>query len=221
MIKAVVFDLDGTLLDRDQSVKHFINLQYSRMFEILKHIPKEAYATRFIELDDHGYVWKDKVYQQMVEEFKIALSWELLLADYISEFKLSCIPFPGLINMLKSLKQNSFSLGIITNGRSQFQLDNITALGIEKYFDTILISESEGIKKPDPKIFEKALSRLNVHPHESIFIGDHPEKDIMAARTIGMKTIWKKNNQWNDAEPDYNIESLTDIPSIIEKGANQ
>lgn len=71
IFKAVLFDLDGTLLNRDKSVELFINKQYERLYELLSHIPKEQYISRFIELDNHGYVWKDKVYQQLISEFNI------------------------------------------------------------------------------------------------------------------------------------------------------
>lgn len=66
MVKAVIFDLDGILLDRDASIEKFIEYQYERLRHTLSHIPKESYIARFIELDDRGYVWKDTVYQQMV-----------------------------------------------------------------------------------------------------------------------------------------------------------
>ena len=94
LIRAVIFDLDGTLLNRDASVQKFIEDQYERLNEGLCHIPKEEYIERFIELDCRGYVWKDKVYQQMIEEFNISeLSWEKLLDDYITQFHKICIPF--------------------------------------------------------------------------------------------------------------------------------
>jgi putative hydrolase of the HAD superfamily len=57
MVKAVLFDLDGTLLDRDESVKQFIAAQYDRLTAHLNHIPKNDYLTRFIQLDCHGHVW--------------------------------------------------------------------------------------------------------------------------------------------------------------------
>jgi putative hydrolase of the HAD superfamily len=75
------------------------------------------------------------------------IPWEGLLQDYISQFKNNCLPFPNLLSMLEELRSNNLILGIITNGIGQFQMDNIKALGIEKYFKTILVSEWEGIKK--------------------------------------------------------------------------
>ncbi len=216
MIKAVLFDLDGTLLNRDESVKTFVDKQYERLDKWLSHVPKDKYIARFIKLDNQGYVWKDAVYQQLVEDFNITgITWEDLLQDYISEFKNSCIPFPNLVNMLEKLRNRNLALGMITNGNGQFQMDNIRALGIESYFETILISEWEGMKKPDPQIFNKALDKLNVSSAEAIFIGDNPEKDVKAAQNAGIKGIWKRDDRGSDTEADLNVDDLEEIPLII------
>ncbi len=218
MFKAVLFDLDGTLLNRDKSVELFINQQYERLYELLSHIPKEQYISRFIELDNHGYVWKDKVYQQLIDEFNISsITWEEFLQDYVEEFKHHCVGFPHIHEMLEGLKNNKIALGMITNGYGQFQMDNIKALDIEKYFDVILVSEWEGIKKPNPQIFMNALEKLNVEPSESVFIGDHPENDVKAAQNVGMKGIWKKDNQWTDIEADAIIDDYLELPLILKK----
>ena len=217
MIKAVLFDLDGTLLNRDESVKEFISRQYERLVDLLDHIPKTEYVARFIELDNRGYVWKDKVYQQLVDEFMIAgITWEELLQDYMNEFKNHCVPFPDLVSTLEELRRDNLLLGMITNGRGQFQMDNIEALEIKKYFEVILISEWEEIKKPDPQIFKRALEQMNVLPHECVFVGDHPDNDVKAAQNVGMKGIWKKDWQWKNVDADFIVDDLGELPKIIE-----
>ncbi|MBU9722801.1 MULTISPECIES: HAD family hydrolase [Bacillaceae] len=220
MMKAAIFDLDGTLLNRDASVKDFINRQHDRLSEQLRHVDKDRYISRFIELDQRGYVWKDSVYQQLVQEFEInEVTWQELLDDYKSEFKNHCIPFENLTSMLEKLKQHNFQLGMITNGYGQFQMDNIEALNIKKYFDAILISELEQIKKPNPQIFKRALERLEVSAEESIFVGDHPENDVKAAKNVGMIGVWKRDHQWNEEEvhADYIISDLGEVPLFIER----
>ncbi len=118
MIKAVLFDLDGTLLNRDQSVKQFISDQYNRLSKIFSHIPKKTYIERFIALDNHGYVWKDKVYEQLTREFNInGNTNEELLHDYIYHFQRHCVPFPQLIHILEKLKKQNMKLAMITNGK--------------------------------------------------------------------------------------------------------
>ncbi|MFD3448957.1 HAD family hydrolase [Microbacteriaceae bacterium 4G12] len=219
MIKAAIFDLDGTLLDRDSSLKLFIKDQYKRHIDKLNHIPKEQYISRFIELDNKGYVWKDKVYQQLIQEHSISnLTWEQLLEDYITNFQHHCIPFTNMEQVLQELKNKGLLLGMITNGFTEFQLQNIRALGIEKYMDTILVSEQEGMKKPQAEIFMRALERLGVSPEESIYIGDHPENDVIGARQAGMKAVWKKDAFWRNSFTDeYVIDDLQELLLLIEK----
>ncbi|KAA0965763.1 HAD-IA family hydrolase [Sporosarcina sp. ANT_H38] len=222
MIKAVLFDLDGNLLDREVSLERFIKSQHERLNKSVGHILKEQYVSKFIELDCRGYIWKDKVYQQMVAEFNITgVSWEQLLQDYVHQFKGYCVPFPNLIQMLTSLTNQSIVLGIISNGKGQFQMDNIMALGIEHYFETILISEKEGIKKPDPLLFKKALEQLNITPNECIFVGDHPENDVKASKDVGMLAAWKKTSEWENVEEDFIVHDLMEVPLLKELIVNK
>jgi putative hydrolase of the HAD superfamily len=219
MIEAVIFDLDGTLLDRDISVQQFISVQYDRLNEHLNHIPKQDYITRFIELDCHGHVWKDKVYQELVVEFAIkGMSWQSLLEDYETQFQYHCVPFQFLTEMLNELKERGYLLGIITNGRGQFQDRAIDGLGIRDYFDTILISGIEGVRKPQVEIFQRASDRLGVSATNSIFVGDHPEADIIGAKSARMKTIWKRNGLWIGATAaDAIVDELNEIPFLLER----
>ncbi|QKS69910.1 HAD-IA family hydrolase [Paenalkalicoccus suaedae] len=217
MIKAILFDLDNTLLDRDASVLAFISNQYDRLQSSLNGVNKQTYVKRFVELDNHGYVWKDEVYRQLIEEFELGMTWEAMLDDYVREFRHSCVPYPNLHAMLENVRKRSIQLGMITNGYGQFQLNNIKALQIDHLFEAILISEWEGVKKPNASIFEKALNRMGVEPHESVFVGDHPVNDVAAAKSVGMTAVWKRNATFSEsAEADYTIDGLDEIGSVLE-----
>jgi putative hydrolase of the HAD superfamily len=214
-IKAVLFDLDGTLLDRDTSLAGFVLDQYERLFKQAG-IDKEAFVKRFVELDNHGYVWKDKVYQQLISEFSLdSWEWEELLKDYLAKFQDHCIGYPHLIEMLNKLKTNGIKLALISNGYGQFQFDNFKALKIDHLFDEVFVSEWEGLRKPDPAIFNRALSKLGVEASDAIFVGDHLDNDIRASQSVGMKAIWKRNDQPLEDDTVTSIEDLAELIPII------
>lgn len=215
MIKGVLFDLDGTLLDRDQSLVAFLEDQYNRI-QAFQCIDKQVFIQRFIELDQKGYVWKDKVYQKLIEELNLEINWQDLLDDYVESFQNHCIGFPGLIEILDYLKAMNLKLGIISNGFGRFQLNNVKGLKIFHYFDEILISEIEGLRKPNIDIFQRALSRLGIEPQESIFVGDHPINDVEASINAGMKGIWKEENYFDKPSKDHLIiKDLSEIRGIL------
>ncbi|USB33381.1 HAD family hydrolase [Paenibacillus sp. YPG26] len=216
MIKAVVFDLDGTLLDRDTSLKQFVLNQHDRI-EALHSVDKVEYAARFIELDSKGYIWKDKVYFSLINEYRISgVSADDLLADYIKNFRYHCTPFPNLKQLLDFITSKEVRIAMITNGFGDFQLGNVDALGISDYFEFIMVSELEGIRKPDEEIFRRALSRLGIKASEAIYVGDHPDNDVKASMRAGMKGIWKSDSYYKD---DFNrdgvIYDLLDLKSLL------
>ncbi|MNO84038.1 Pyrimidine 5'-nucleotidase YjjG [compost metagenome] len=213
MIKGILFDLDGTLLDRDKSLVAFLEHQYDR-FPPFQCIPQKSFVQRFIELDQKGYVWKDKVYQILIQELNIDLDWEILLQDYVETFRDHCIGFPGLIEMLDELKGMDLKLGIISNGFGRFQMNNIKGLNIEHYFDEIFVSEYEGLRKPDVEIFRRALDRLGIEPQESIFVRDHPVNDVEASARAGMKAIWKEEPFFEGPSGDGDYLTIRDLRDI-------
>ncbi|WP_235599990.1 HAD family hydrolase [Alkalihalobacillus trypoxylicola] len=171
MIKAICFDLDETLLNRSESLLNFLVNQYERQLSILKTINKSVFIQRFIELDQRGYVWKDKVYTQLLQENGINHCFvNTLLEDYINLFFKSAKAFPYMHETLEKLHEKGYLMAIISNGFGSFQYRNIEALHIEKYFKKIYISEWEGIKKPDSRIFELALKELDVTASEAILL---------------------------------------------------
>ncbi|KAB2442212.1 HAD family hydrolase [Bacillus luti] len=216
MIHAVLFDLDGTLLDRRQSLERFIHDQYNRFSLHFMNIEQSEYCSRFLELDNNGYTWKDKVYATLIGEYNITtLTPEQLLHDYITNFQYHCIPFPNMHQLLQQLTQQNIKIGIITNGFTNFQMSNLRALNLHTYTNTILISEAEGMKKPHPDIFKRALQKLGVKAEECLYVGDHPENDVLGSEQVGMFGVWKKDSFWSDFEHSRMADDLLEVLSFL------
>lgn len=213
MIQAVLFDLDGTLFDRTSSVTAGLQRQYARFAQDLRATPQAAYQERFLVLDDRGYVNKRVVYQQLAEAF----GWPPALAqtlcdDYYAHYHDECMGFPGLRQMLAGLRALEMKLGLVTNGWDQIQRGVIQALEIEPFFDVILISETEGVRKPDARVFKRALDRLGIDAAHALFVGDHPVNDIDGAQQVGMRAVWMRDAHWGDCpHADWRIESLPEL----------
>ncbi|WDL91685.1 HAD-IA family hydrolase [Bacillus sp. HNR-4] len=217
MIRAVLFDLDGTLLDRRQSLEQFIYDQYNRFTSHLMNIEKSEYCSRFLELDNNGYTWKDKVYATLLSEYNITtLTSEQLLHDYITNFQNHCIPFKNMHELLQHLTQQNIKIAIITNGFTDFQMNNLRALNIHTYTNTILVSEAEEIKKPHPEIFERALKKLDVKATECLYVGDHPENNVLGSEQVGILGVWKRDSFWGDFEHPRIVNDLLEVLSFLD-----
>jgi putative hydrolase of the HAD superfamily len=127
----------------------------------------------------------------------------------------------GAEECLKTLKGSGLKLGIISNTIWPPQLldEELKRLEIRDYFDCVVASSGFGVKKPYPDIFEKALSELGVEAGETFFVGDSLKEDVAGAGMLGMKTIlldWK-HEEIPGITPDAKIESLSELPSAVEK----
>jgi putative hydrolase of the HAD superfamily len=137
---------------------------------------------------------------------------ETLLDDCRSGFPNACVLFPDAVQTLSGLRTSGLKLGLITNRSMRMQSRKLQCLALAPMFDTILISEAEGISKPDPRIFHRALERLNVSPARSVFVGDHPEVDVAGARTAGMHAIWRRELKGSGMiQADGVIDELSDL----------
>jgi putative hydrolase of the HAD superfamily len=216
LIKAILFDLDDTLLDRTTSLAEFVKEQHRRYQ--LDHVAYETYHRRFMELDRRGYAPKLQLFQALIADFAVPASVEALLADFEQGAWNSCTLLPDAAAVLAELRSRGYRLGVITNGEDWSQMRKLRVTGLLPLFDLVVISGNEQIKKPDPQIFTRAAERLAVRPNECAFVGDHARNDIYGAGAVGMKTIWYPGDQVWPAEqavaPDYTIRSLGDLLAI-------
>ena len=187
---AVFFDFDETILDRRSSLVDFVTWQTNEMLRSeVKNT--DLFIERFLNLDANGTVWKDVVYSSLVSEFSV-LQWtsDELLTSYESCFSRFCKPKAGVVEAIKALHARGYKIGLISNGKSPFQERNFNSLGISELFDTVIISDAVGHRKPEIEIFNLACDSINVEPANSIMIGDNPKADIDGANLAGLYTIY-------------------------------
>ncbi len=104
------------------------------------------------------------------------------------------LPYPGIDNLLADLKEN-YKLGLLTNGPSDIQWEKIEALGLDQQFDAVIVAGDVGIYKPDVRVFEMLLKKLDVAAEHSLFVGDSYDADILGAHQAGMYTAWIKREE--------------------------
>ncbi|HGX3400212.1 HAD family hydrolase [Acinetobacter nosocomialis] len=190
MKKVLLFDLDQTILNRNESLIKFLNWQVN-FFKLVPQELKESFIKSFIKLDNNGSVWKDIVYDQLIKDFNIkGYDTNELLQSYINNFNKFSTAFENAQKTIQNLHAQGYTLGLVSNGKTPFQEHNFYALGITDYFSTIVISEAIGLRKPDPAIYLYACTQLGCKPSDCIFIGDNPKADIEGAKKVGMQTIF-------------------------------
>ncbi|MDC3195161.1 YjjG family noncanonical pyrimidine nucleotidase [Flavobacteriaceae bacterium] len=212
-IKHVFFDLDHTLWDFEKNS----DLTFKKVFKINNlQIGLNSFLEIYKPLNLN--FWKryreEKVtkselrYGRLKETFD-AINFEVsdelinLIADqyitYLADFNFL---FDGTFEILDYLKEN-YKLHIITNGFEEIQTKKMINSNIYHYFEKVITSESVGVKKPNPKVFNYALQMVKATPNECMMIGDNLEADIQGAINCGIKAIH------------YNSENSNSIPKNI------
>jgi putative hydrolase of the HAD superfamily len=213
----VVFDLDDTLLDRRGSFEQFLRDQWTRFRPVVRAIDQEQYVQTLIELDRDGYGPRKGLFAGLTARFGLAADVaDSLLTDYRSGFPRACRLFPDAMPTLSSMRAAGLKLGLITNGSFRMQSRKLECVALTATFDTVLISDAEGISKPDVRIFLRALERLEVKPAAAAFVGDHPEVDIAGARAAGLRAIWRRDpRRSGTVEADAVIDQLDDLVALL------
>ena len=213
VITAVLFDLDGTLYDRDEVVRRVAHEQYETFRERFGDLDRERLIARTLDLDDHGYARRADVYRRLLDGARVdaALAPDLE-AHFWDCYCRHCRQPQDTVATLDALKSAGKRLGVITNGPIDWQSRKLRTLGLEQYFDEVVISDAVGVAKPDARIFNLALERLGATAGESMYVGDHPEIDIAGALGAGLAAAWKRVPYWTMTREDVVVlERLSDV----------
>ena len=217
---AIIFDLDGTLLDRNAVfIKVACDFYDQHLQNHAPHTRDEAVAM-MVEWDGDGYTNREWMRSQWLKQWpESGLDMQSLETWYRAAMVRNIQPDPEIIDYLTTLNLRQMPWGIVTNGPLT-QRDKCRAAGLEQIAPFIIVSAEVGFWKPDPRIFRAALDAASLgNPENVIFIGDNPVADIDGAKRFGMKAAWLHMDRKYPPEllpPDYNIDSVLDIQTIVD-----
>jgi putative hydrolase of the HAD superfamily len=218
-IRAVFFDLGGTLIDeRDPHiwVEEAQALGLTLDSDALVHWYGEVEA----EYDRSGAAWShEELWQRVldgawgghVDPGKVRAFLERLKARPASSSLYSDVRW-----CLGELKRRGLALGIISNSRSEHQVREILKHnGLERTFSVVVSSGTEGVAKPDPEIFRRAVARIKVAAGEAFYVGNLPTVDAKAALSAGLHALWLNRGGTGFGTDPPEITSLSEVPHAV------
>ena len=235
MIKAVFFDLDGTLCDSDTAW----DIAQRDMFQLFReHYPDVseaaltvAWRTIHQELFQQLNAGKcsmaevrDSRFQCLFAELDLPTNSVMEeINDFFCSRYLTSLHLYDDVTVLEEL--HAYHVGIITNGahdeHTDSQLSKVRHLGLSERIQSLTISDAIGIRKPKVGIFKVACERADVLPEEAMFVGDTVENDIVGANRAGMTSVFIDREsdvlvpKITGERPDYSISNLYDVLSCL------
>ena len=218
--KVVFLDLDDTLCDTEGITPQRLEMAKKVLSETTESSLVDNVMEQAISWDPVQSISGTKGrLQRIKQELKLTdESFDQMRTIYNTVLFNYLTLYDGVEDALSWL-HDRFSLGLITNGPSQFQRKKIEQLGISKYFDVIIISGEFGEHKPNPKIFNFAVESLNSSVEDSVHIGDRPDSDIDGAQSVGITGILVRKEYpykiLSKVKPNFIIDKVTDLPELI------
>ncbi|SMB91855.1 HAD family hydrolase [Deinococcus hopiensis] len=212
-VRAVLFDLDGTLHDRAATIREWLVGHTGR------HALPAGYAERFTELDDFGYRPKREVMFLLAREFGLTHDPEVLLEDFWAHAFRAPVPMPHTHDVLRELRARGVLVGIVTNGWADKQRQTLVGLRLEGLVDDVVISKEVGLSKPDASIYRLALGRLGVDAAATWFVGDSPRNDVWGPQQVGMRAAYLPTGHGLNGEvPEATLRNVRDVLDLISDG---
>ena len=229
-LKAIFFDIDDTLFStsefarraRRNSLQAMIGAGLTMDLGALEAELEEIIAEFSSNYDQHF----DKLLLRIPRKHYRGVNPAIIVAAGVVAYHqtkfLELKPYNDVPEVLERLsKIQDLTLGVITHGLAVKQSEKLIRLGVHSYLqpNAIFISEQIGISKPNPKLYQRALSDLNLKPAEAMYIGDRPRHDIDAPNRVGMITVrnlrGERNHEPGETIPDFEIDSFKQLEEIV------
>ena len=227
MIKAIIFDLDNTLLDFMKMKQFAVKAAITAMNEAGLNIDEDQAYKDIFEL----YKTKGWENQQVFNDFLMQnfgkVSNKILAAGIVSYRRAreaTLVVYPNVNKTLIELIKMGIKLAVVSDAPSREAWMRLYYLNLHHVFDPVLTYDDSGARKPSPKPFEMALNILNVNSDEALMIGDWPDRDVVGASQIGMKTIFARYGDTFgtvDSGADWDVDDIYEVVNIIKDLNNE
>ncbi|WHZ02321.1 pyrophosphatase PpaX [Neobacillus sp. YX16] len=211
-INTILFDLDGTLIDTNELIistyLHTLEKYYPGKYTREDVLPFLGPTLH----DVFGKMDPDRV-EEMVLEYR---TYNLANHDALVK------EFVGVMETIETLKKKGYKLAIVTTKREDVAFKGLRLMKLDSYFDVMIAYDHVKKVKPDPEPIFLALEKLGSKPEEALMVGDNFH-DVLAGKNAGTKTAgvaWsiKGREYLAKYEPDFMLENMTDLLSILGEG---
>ena len=221
MIKAVVFDLDNTLVDFMAMKRQAVDAAIHAMRDAgLKLSPDEIRKRIDVIYAERGIEFQNVFDQLLFEEFS-KVDYKILSSGVIAYRRAreaALVPYPHVYLTLMELTKMHMKLGVVSDAPGREAWLRLCYLNFHHIFDSVVTYDDTHVRKPAPDPFREVLKRLNVLPEESLMVGDWAERDVVGAAQVGMKTVFARYGDTFGTQishADYEVDDILQVVEIV------
>jgi HAD superfamily hydrolase (TIGR02253 family) len=222
MIKAVIFDLDNTLVDFIAMKRAAIQAAVVGMIDAGLKIGHEDAEKKIYEIYDVEGIEDQRVFDKFLKQELGQIDYKIHAAGIIGYRRAreaALVLYPHVQIALMELAKMGKKLAVVSDAPRLQAWLRLCQLNLHHYFDVVITYEDTKKRKPDPEPFERALEILKVAYHETIMVGDWAERDIVGAKSLGMTSVFARyGDRFNtiDSGADYEIDDILDLLDIVD-----